>query len=148
MSLLATLETAIACATAADESRLFAVALASFGAQASFALASTQRFADAGAFAEAAIALHRAVMPNGGYQMGELHTGRGLASTWRRGDAHALPFEAATAGLALLRATAHQVTRAMETEVRSRCARCRGRGWLVTRDGGKRICAHGEASCV
>ena len=143
MSLVETLEAAIACATAADESRLFAVALASFGAH-----ASTQRFADAGAFAEAAITLHRAVMPNGGYQMGELHTGRGLASTWRRGDAHALPFEAATPGLALLRATAHHAARAMEAEARMRCAHCRGRGWLVTRDGGKRICAHGDTSCA
>jgi len=143
MSLLETLEAAIACAAAADESRLFSLALASFGAH-----APAQRFAVAGAFAEAAIALHRAVIPNGGYQLGELHTGRGLASMWRRGDAHALPFEAATPGLALLRATAHEATRAMDAEARSSCAHCRGRGWLITRDGGKRICAHGDASCT
>jgi hypothetical protein len=147
VSLFETLEAVIACAAPTDEPQLLARALATFGAQ-----EATQRlvaaFVGAGAFAQAAIALHRAAMPNGGYQFGEVRSGRGLASIWRRGDAHALPFEAATPGLALLRATAHQAARALESETRSRCAHCRGRGWVITRDGGKRICAHGETPCV
>jgi hypothetical protein len=142
VNLLETFEAAIACATSADEPRLFTRALAVLGGA-----DSTWRFVELGAFAEAAITFHRAVMPNAGYQMGEVRAGRGLASIWRRGDAHALPFEAATPGLALLRATAHQAARAMDAEIRSHCTRCRGRGWLILRDGGKRICSHGDASC-
>jgi hypothetical protein len=138
MSLFETLETAIAGAVPADEPALFDRALALFGD------ASAHHFCRARAFANAAIALHRSVFPNRGYQVGETCRGRGLASTWAKGDAHALPFEAATPGLALLRATAHAAARMSADEIRARCTRCRGRGWIIARDGGKRICGHAQ----
>ena len=136
MSLFETLDAAVARALAADEPALFARALALFGN------GSPQSFCETKAFAEAAIALHRTVFPNRGYQLGETCRGRGLASTWAKGDGHALPFEAATPGLALLRATVHTAARTSADAARARCTVCRGRGWLVTRDGGKRICGH------
>jgi hypothetical protein len=100
------LENRIAGAQSAEESRLFADASALFRTDPDIA-----RCCKAQAFADAAIRLHRALLPANGYQLGETAARRGLASSWRPGDAHALPFEAATPALALLRATAHALAR-------------------------------------
>jgi hypothetical protein len=132
-AMLARFDVAIAGAACTDEPRLFAEAQSVFGA-------SLERHCATQAFAEAAILLHRTLLPANGYQLGETPAHRGLASTWKRGDAHAIPFDAATPSLALLRATVHAV--AKQHEAQKGCARCSGRGWIVTRDGGKRICGH------
>lgn len=73
---------------------------------------------DQAALAEHAMRLHRAALPRNGFRLGILPDGRGLASTWRRGDATALPFLAATPALALLGATAHALARQIETAAR------------------------------
>jgi hypothetical protein len=131
------LENRIAGAQSAEESRLFADASALFRTDPDIA-----RCCKAQAFADAAIRLHRALLPANGYQLGETAARRGLASSWRPGDAHALPFEAATPALALLRATAHALARQHEAERRALCASCGGRGWTIARDGSRRICGH------
>lgn len=95
------------------------------------------------AFADAAILVHRTLLPANGYQLGETAARKGLASTWRRGEAQTLPFEAATPGLALLRASAHHAARQIERDRRSQCGICGGLGWTITRKGGKRVCRHG-----
>jgi hypothetical protein len=130
-----TFEAAIAGASPADEPRLFTEAQSLFRRDIAIA-----RHCETHAYAEAAILLHRKLLPMNGYQLGETAARRGLASTWKRGDAHTLPFDAATPALALLRATAHAVVRQGEAD--KTCARCNGRGWTITRDGGKRICRH------
>lgn len=130
-----TFEAAIAGASPADEQRLFAEARSLFRPDIEIA-----RHCETHAYAEAAILLHRRLLPMNGYQLGETAARRGLASTWKRGDAHTLPFDAATPALALLRATAHAVVRQCDAD--KTCARCCGRGWTITRDGGKRICRH------
>ncbi|HTW33201.1 MAG TPA: hypothetical protein VMD53_01190 [Rhizomicrobium sp.] len=134
MSGVVALEARIAGAQAADEARLFADAQALF---------RTSVATDA-AFADAAIRLHRALLPANGYQLGETAARRGLASSWRPDDAHRLPFEAATPALALLRATAHALANRHEAELRAACASCGGRGWTIARDGSRRLCSHGR----
>jgi hypothetical protein len=137
VSTLATLESDIACAGPHDEAHLFANALALILPDPQLRRACAAR-----AFADAAILIHRALLPTHAFQLGETPSKRGLASTWRKGDAHTLPFDAATPGLALLRATVNATLRKHEAETRAQCTRCRGRGWIITRDGGKRICIH------
>ena len=134
MNGLETLEARIADAEPADEAGLFAEAGTLFRTGIE---ANAER-----AFADTAIRLHRALLPANGYQFGETASRRGLASTWRPGDARTFPFEAATPALALLRATAHAVARQHEAERQARCASCGGRGWTIARDGGKHICDH------
>ncbi|HWU27393.1 MAG TPA: hypothetical protein VN154_13425 [Rhizomicrobium sp.] len=95
------------------------------------------------AFADAAIRIHRALLPANGFHLGETIARKGLASTWRRGEAQMLPFEAATPGLALLCATAHHTARQIQRDRRAQCGVCGGLGWTVTRKGGKRVCRHG-----
>ena len=74
--------------------------------------------ADEAALAEHAMRLHRAALPQHGFRLGALPDGRGLASSWRRGDASALPFLAATPALALFGATAHALARRIEADAR------------------------------
>jgi len=137
MTGFATLENRIADAQAADEAKLLVEATALFQADTDVA-----RCCEARAFADAAIRLHRTLLPANGYQLGETAARRGLASSWRPGDAHALPFEAATPALALLRATTHALARQHEAEQRARCASCGGRGWTIAHDGSRHICSH------
>jgi hypothetical protein len=134
MTALEMFEHRIAAACANDEASLFAEAATIFRCP-----------AGRHGFADAAIRLHRALLPGCGFQFGETAARRGLASSWRAGDAHATPFEAATPALALLRATTHAMVRLGETDVRRRCPSCEGRGWTIARDGGKRICRHDAA---
>jgi hypothetical protein len=133
----ALLENRIAEALPADEERLFADASTLLRIDANIVYCCEAR-----AFADAAIRLHRVLLPANGYQLGETAARRGLASSWRPGDAHALPFEAATPALALLRATAHALARQHEAEERARCASCGGRGWTIARDGSRHLCSH------
>jgi hypothetical protein len=121
----------IAAAGAAEEAIVFAEVRAELGLAGATAACS-----------DAAMALHRALLPDNGFQFGETPTRRGLASSWRAGDAHTTPVEAATPALALLRATAHAVARRHERQSREACRACDGRGWTIARDGGKRICRH------
>ena len=132
MSGLAALEARIATARSDDEPGLFAEAQA---------LLQTM-IEPPRAFADAAIRLHRALLPANGYQLGETAARRGLASSWRPDDAHMVPFEAATPALALLRATAHALARQQEAERRVLCESCGGRGWIIARDGRRAICSH------
>jgi hypothetical protein len=133
------LELCIAAASRNDEARLFdeAMALAQIDPEIARLRANC-------AFADAAIRIHRALLPAHGYHLGETAARKGLASTWRRGEAQTLPFEAATPGLALLRATAHATARHIQRETRAACGICGGLGWTITRKGGKRICRHGS----
>jgi hypothetical protein len=110
-------------------------------------------YCDAHAYAEAAILLHRLVLPEHGFQLGETpnrenRPWRGLASTWSRGAHAALPFTAATPGLALLGAAAHALARRLEAEAQAQCRRCNGLGWVATAESGKRICNHAAASVI
>src|SRR5271155_2931784 len=132
-----TLENRIAGAQPAEEPGLFADASAFFRTDREIV-----RCCEARAFADAAIRLHRTLLPANGYQLGETAARRGLASSWRPGDAHALPFEAATPALALLRATAHALAKQHEAEERARCTACGGRGWTIAHDGSRRRCSH------
>jgi hypothetical protein len=125
----------IAAAGPAEEPRLFAQAQTLFRTD-------ITRSCKAQAFADAAIRLHRMLLPAHGYQLGETAAQRGLASSWQPGDAHALPFEAATPALALLRATAHALAKRHEAERCAQCTVCGGRGWTIARDGGRRLCSH------
>ena len=132
-----TLANRIAAAQPAEESHLFADARALFRTDLEIV-----RCCETQAFADAAIRLHRALLPANGYQLGETAARRGLASSWRPGDAHMLPFEAATPALALLRATAHALAKQHEAEQRALCATCGGRGWTIARDGSRHLCNH------
>ncbi len=131
------LELRIASASRNEEARLFGEAMGLVGAD-----ADVGRLCAAQAFADAAIRLHRALLPAYGYHLGETAARKGLASTWRRGEAQTLPFEAATPGLALLRAAAHAAARQIQRETRAACGICGGLGWTITRKGGKRVCRH------
>jgi hypothetical protein len=131
-------ELRIAAASRNDEARLFGEALGLAGADAEIA-----RLCTANAFADAAIRFHRALLPAHGYHLGETAARKGLASTWRRGEAQTLPFEAATPGLALLRAATHAAARQIQRDARAACGICGGLGWTITRKGGKRVCRHG-----
>ena len=122
----------LATAPAGDEPGLFAEAQRLFQTKITAPPAS----------ADAAIRLHRALLPDNGYQLGETAARRGLASSWRPDDPHILPFDAATPARALLRATAHALAKEHETERRICCGKCGGRGWTIARDGGRRICDH------
>ena len=102
------------------------------------------RYCATRAYADAAILIHRALVPAHGYQLGETASRRGIASSWRQGDAHARTFEAATPGLALLRATAHAAASHLRDRTRAACTMCGGLGWFITREGRKRICLHGD----
>jgi hypothetical protein len=137
MSGFAALENRIAGAQPAEEARLFADARALFPPDPDIV-----RCCEARAFADAAIQLHRTLLPANGYQLGETAARRGLASSWKPDDAYMLPFEAATPALALLRATAHALAKQREAELRAHCTTCRGRGWTITHDGSRRICGH------
>ena len=131
MTALAALLHRIAAAGAAEEATVFAEVRSELG----LAVATVT-------FSDTAMALHRALLPDNGFQFGETPAKRGLASTWARGDAHTTPVEAATPALALLRATAHEVARRHERQSRETCRRCDGRGWTIAHNGGKRICRH------
>src|ERR1700679_3290968 len=137
MNSVAMLENRIAGALPAEEPPLFADAATLFRTD-----PDVVRCCEARAFADAAIRLHRALLPANGYQLGETAARRGLAGSWRPGDAHALPFEAATPALALLRATAHALAKQHEVEQRALCTSCGGRGWIIARDGSRRLCSH------
>jgi hypothetical protein len=137
MNGIALLENRIAAAQPAEESRLFADAGALFRTDPDIA-----RCCEAQAFADAAIRLRRTLLPANGYQLGETAARRGLASSWRPGDAHTLPLEAATPALALLRATAHALARQHDAEQCALCTSCGGRGWTIARDGSRRLCSH------
>jgi hypothetical protein len=106
--------------------------------------ATLTRFLGVGAYADAAIRLHRMLLPAHGFQLGETAARRGIAQSWRGGDAEARAFEAATPALALLRALAHARAETLDATLRNACTLCEGLGWYVTRNGGKRICRHGE----
>ncbi|MGB8365509.1 MAG: hypothetical protein ACLQUZ_14610 [Rhizomicrobium sp.] len=109
-----------------------------------------RQWIDERAFAQAAICLHHHALPAYGFQIGEMPPGaaqkRGVASTWRRGEHRALPFTAATPGLALLRAAASAAARAAEASMQADCAFCRGVGWISGVGGSKAICRHGRQS--
>lgn len=108
------------------------------------AVPALRAFVDASAYADAAIAIHRALLPGHGFQLGETASQRGLATSWQKGDCHTRPFEAATPALALLRATAHIAAHRLRTIANAACPVCQGLGWFITKDGGKRICGHGR----
>jgi hypothetical protein len=135
----------IAAADCGEEGVLFAEALPLF-LHAPDHIFLARQWIERRAFAEAAMFLHRLALPAHGFQLGEMPAGavrhRGRASTWQRHEHRALPFAAATPGLALLRAAANAAVRSAETHARAKCETCRGLGWIVTADAGKHICGH------
>ncbi len=144
LAALRELELRIAQASRKDEAAIFQAVVRDAAANA--ASSEVTRLCAAQAFADAAILVHRGLLPANGYHLGETAARKGLASTWRRGEAHTLPFEAATPGLALLRAAAHHAARQIERDRRAHCGICGGLGWTITRKGGKRLCRHGLVS--
>lgn len=106
-------------------------------------------FRDAGACTEAAMLVYRAALPDSGFQFGlgprlGDRPRRATALVWGRGDAHAMPYIAATPALALLRAAVHETTRLHDANVLAACPTCRGLGWYVTADNRKQMCRHGK----
>jgi hypothetical protein len=106
-------------------------------------------FRDAGAFTDAAILVYRAALPDSGFQfgLGPALCGRPRAATalvWQRGDAHALPYRAATPALALLRAAVSETSNLRAADLLATCPICRGVGWYVTADNRKQMCRHGR----
>lgn len=138
-ALLEAFATKIAGARPGDETHLFAEALSLVANDTRAAQHCQSR-----AFADAAIRIHRALLPEHGYQFGATAARWGIASIWERGDPHAISFEAATPALALLRACAHAAALRASADRRARCTRCGGLGWTIMEDGDKRICGHGN----
>lgn len=138
------LEAEIAAAAPAQEAFLFAETARALSLPGDSKL---QHWLELGAYAQAALRLHRLALPQNGFQFGHLPLGtaqrEAVASSWRRGDPSALPFSAATPGLALLRAIASACARNAERDAQTTCGICGGLGWFVTADNAKRICAHG-----
>jgi hypothetical protein len=109
-----------------------------------------QRFRDAGAFADAAMLVYRAALPDSGFQFGlgpRLGTRprRATALVWQRGDACAMPYIAATPALALLRAAVTETSNLRDADLLAACSVCRGLGWYVTADNRKQMCRHGRS---
>jgi hypothetical protein len=110
-----------------------------------------QSFRDAGAFADAAILVYRAALPDSGFQFGlgprlDDRPRRGTALIWQRGDAHAMPYVAATPALALLRAAVTEIANLRDANLLAACLVCRGLGWYITADNRKQMCRHGKGA--
>jgi hypothetical protein len=109
-----------------------------------------QRFRDAGAFADAAMLVYRAALPDGGFQFGlgpavGDRPRRATALTWQRGDSCAMPYIAATPALALLRAAVTETSNLRDANLLAACPICRGLGWYVTAENRKQMCRHGRS---
>jgi hypothetical protein len=109
-----------------------------------------QRFRDAGAFADAAMLVYRAALPDSGFQFGlgprlDDRPRRATALIWQRGDACAMPYIAATPALALLRAAVNETSNLRDADLLCACPICRGLGWYVTADNRKQMCRHGRS---
>jgi hypothetical protein len=68
------------------------------------------------------------------------------ASIWRRGEAQALSWRAATPALALLRAIRNELYDRLEAQLLRCCAQCNGIGWYIAVNGAKQICQHAHRS--
>jgi hypothetical protein len=138
-------------AAGAGESELFREAASLFRHDAATGELA-RAFAGSGAFADAAILLYRRALPEWGFQFGEPprlpdgRAARAVATLWRRGTGPAIPYQAATPALALLRATAAEAARRFETHELDACPVCRGIGWFVTAENRKQMCRHGRAA--
>jgi hypothetical protein len=109
-----------------------------------------QMLRDAGAFADAAMLVYRAALPDSGFQFGlgpKLgdRPRRATALIWQRGDACAMPYRAATPALALLRAAVTETKRLRDADLLAACPTCRGLGWYITADNRKQMCRHGRS---
>lgn len=138
MNTLLSFADTLAGAGAAEEARLIGEAGALFGIGAGPTDGAVDR----------AIRLHRALLPTNGYQLGETRPGVGLASSFTARDAFARPFEATTPALALLRAAIHARAFEDRAAMRRACTVCDGRGWIILRDGAKRLCRHGASGAA
>jgi hypothetical protein len=100
------------------------------------------------AFNELAIALYRSACADAGFQFGmtasDVNTSamKGLAHTWRAGDAHASTHRAATPALALLLAAATERADQLDAVSAGRCPDCRGLGWFISTANRKVVCRH------
>jgi hypothetical protein len=108
------------------------------------------RFREVGAFADAAMLVYRAALPDSGFQFGlgprlGARPRRATAIIWQRGDAQAMPYVAATPALALLRAAVSETANLRDTDLLAACPICRGLGWYVTADNRKQMCRHGRS---
>jgi len=132
----------------AAEEQLFAEAAQAMLAGAPVGdIARFHRFVRAGAYADAAIALYRAVLPEWGFQLGlppmsDRRQAKSISTSWQYGDHYATPYQASTPALALLGAAAMSRAAEIETESLLECLQCRGLGWYVTADNRKQICRH------
>ncbi|MGD0143927.1 MAG: hypothetical protein ABSC92_12275 [Rhizomicrobium sp.] len=105
-------------------------------------------FHRAGAFADGAMLVYCAALPDYGFQfgLGPRRSGsprRATALTWQRDDACAMPYSATTPALALLRAAVHDTARMHDAHTLAACPLCRGLGWYVTAENRKQMCRHG-----
>jgi hypothetical protein len=139
----------IAGAPAEKEKALFEEALTLFaGFAAREDAARWVQFLRCGAVHETAIAIYRAACGRHGFQFGRAARdgaaapSRGLASSWRTGDAHAAVHNAATPALALLRAAACDSARRHDENRAAQCSVCGGLGWFTTPANGKHVCRH------
>ncbi len=109
-----------------------------------------EAFRRAGAFADAAMLVYRAALPDNGFQFGlgprlDDRPRRATALVWRRGDDCATPYIAATPALALLRAAANETAKLREADLLAACPTCHGLGWYITADNRKQMCRHGRS---
>lgn len=112
------------------------------------AWAGIAHFVDEHAFTDAAIALIRHALPDHGFKITlppPLPDGAGaqaFATAWRRGEAQAMAWHAATPAIALLRAAEGEYAAHRDSQSLAACCECHGLGWYVTRDGAKQMCRH------
>jgi hypothetical protein len=113
--------------------------------------ARLRSFRDADAFADGAMLVYRAALPDSGFQFGlgprlAARPRTATALAWQLGDTCAMPYRAATPALALLRATVNETARLREANAMAACPTCRGLGWYITADNRKQMCRHGRGS--
>jgi hypothetical protein len=97
---------------------------------------------------DAAIALLRQTLPQFGFRivmpppLPYAVQSEACASVWRRGEAQALSWHAATPALALLRAIRNEIEDQREAQLLRCCAQCNGIGWYIAVNGVIQMCQH------
>ena len=109
---------------------------------------AVERFLDAGAHADAVIAILRQSLPQLGFRIvmpppvpHEVRP-RAAACVWRAGDARASSSHATTPALALLRAIQSEWADQQDEQLYRTCTQCNGIGWYLAVNGGKQMCRH------
>lgn len=109
-------------------------------------------FADGEAHIDAAIALLRQMLPQYGLRivlpppLPQIVQSEAYASIWRRGEARALSWHAATPALALWRAIRNELEDQHDAQLLRGCTQCNGIGWYIAFGGSRQMCQHARGS--